>query len=288
MKKSLQKRKKLFCEYGPIAYAISIRKEALLKDIEDRIIKKYKIAKKKTNKNLEYLWKGEAKILFRKLYNVDMQLQYNKAKNLEIAGKKIDGVIINPGEVFSLWNLVGITSKRKGYLEGLTVSDSSLGSGVGGGLCQLGNLIHYLVLHTDLEVVEKWHHSDALFPDEKRRVPFGIGTSIAYKRLDYKFKNTTDYPVQLRIWQDDTMLYGEIRSTVPINYKYKLVEEGHHYAMENGIYYRNSKVYRIKTDKETGKEIKKELILDNHSRVMYDYSLIPKDEIKNDVKENIK
>ena len=58
--------------------------------------------------------------------------------------------------------------------------------------------------------------------------------------------------------------------------------------MENGIYYRKSKVYRIKTDKETGKEIKKELILNNHSRVMYDYSLIPKDEIKNDVKEDIK
>ena len=288
MEKNEKKRRKLFCEYGPLAYSISLRKEALLKDVEDKIIKKYKIAKKKSNKSLEYLWKGEAKILFRKLYGVDMQLQYNKAKNLEIAGKKIDGIIVMPGEVFSIWNLVGITSKRKGYVEGLTISDSSLGKGIGGGLCQLGNLIHYLVLHTDLEVIEKWHHSDALFPDEKRRVPFGTGTSIAYKRLDYKFKNTTKYPVQLRIWQDDTMLYGEIRSTAPIDYKYKLVEEGHHFAMENGIYYRNSKVYRIKIDKKTGKEIKKELILNNHSRVMYDYSLIPQDEIKNDFKEDIK
>ena len=282
------KQRKLFCEYGPLAYAISLRKEAILKDIEDRIIKKYKIAKKKSFENLPYIWKGDAKILFRKLYGVDMQLQYNKAKNLEIAGKKIDGIIVCPGEVFSLWNLVGSTSKSKGYLEGLTISDSSLGKGVGGGLCQLGNLIHYLVLHTELEVVEKWHHSDALFPDENRRVPFGTGTSIAYKRLDYKFKNTTNYPVQLRIWQDNTMLYGEIRSTAPMKYRYKLVEEGHHYAMEEGIYYRNSKVYRIKIDKETGKEIKKELVLDNHSRVMYDYSLIPKDEIKNNIKEDIK
>ena len=288
MEEKIKKKRKLFCEYGPLAYEISLRKEAILKDIEDKIIKNYKIAKKKSYDNLEYLWKGDAKILFRKLHGVDMQLQYNKAKNLKLAGKKIDGIIIYPGEVFSIWNLVGHTTKRKGYLEGLTISDTKLGKGIGGGLCQLGNLIHYLVLHTDLEIVEKWHHSDALFPDEKRRVPFGTGTSIAYKRLDYKFKNTTNYPVQLRIWQDDTMVYGEIRSTVPINYKYKLVEEGHHYAMEDGIYYRNSKVYRIKTDKETGKEIKKELILNNHSRVMYDYSLIPKDEIKNEIKEEIK
>lgn len=278
-----KKRRKLFCEYGDLAYAISLRKEAIKKDIDDYLIKKYKIAKRKSYDNLPYIWKGDAKILFRKLHGVDMQLQVNKAKNLEIAGKKIDGVIIMPGEVFSLWNLVGKTSKRKGYLEGLTISDSSLGKGIGGGLCQLGNLIHYLVLHTDLEVIEKYHHSDALFPDEKRRVPFGTGTSIAYKALDYKFKNTTDYPVQLRIWQDDTMIYGEIRSTVPINYKYKLVEEDHHYAKENGIYYRISKVYRIKTDKETNKVIKKELILNNHSRVMYDYSLIPKDEIREEV-----
>ena len=60
-----------------------------------------------------------------------MQLQINKAKNLEIASKKIDGIVIQPGEVFSLWNLVGKTSKRKGYLEGLTVSDSELGKGRG-------------------------------------------------------------------------------------------------------------------------------------------------------------
>lgn len=276
----MKKQRKLFCEYGPLAYEISLRKEAIKKDIEDYIIKKYKIAKKKSYENFEYIWKGDAKVLLRKLHGVDMQLQVNKVKNLSIASKKIDGVIVKPGEVFSLWNLVGKTSKRKGYVEGLTISDSSLGKGRGGGLCQLGNLIHYLVLHTDLEVIEKHHHSDALFPDEKRRVPFGTGTSIAYKRLDYKFKNTTEYPVQIRIWLDDTMIYGEIRSTVPINYKYKLVEEGHHYAMEDGIFYRNSKVYRIKTDKESKEVIKKELILDNHSRVMYDYDLIPKEEIR--------
>ena len=276
----MEKKRKLFCEIGPWAYEISTYKEALKKDIEDRIIHGYKIAKKKSKTNLEYIWKKKEKILLRKLHGVDMQLQKNKAKNLEIAGKKVDGVIIKPGEVFSLWNLVGKTSKRKGYLEGLTVSDSALGKGLGGGLCQLGNLIHYLVLHTELEVIEKHHHSDALKKKKKRRVPFGTGTSIAYKRLDYKFKNTTDHPVQLRIWQDDIMLYGEIRSTVPPKYKYKLIEEDHHYAKENGIFYRNSKVYRTKIDRQTNEEIAKELILNNHSRVMYDYSLIPKEEIR--------
>ena len=52
----------------------------------------------------------------------------------------------------------------------------------------MANMIHWLVLHTPLEVTELHHHSDALFPDVKRRVPFGTGTSISYKALDYRFK----------------------------------------------------------------------------------------------------
>ncbi len=69
----MKRKRKLFCEYGPLAYEISLRKEALKKDIEDYIIKRYKIAKKKSYKNLEYIWKGDAKILFRKLHGVDMR-----------------------------------------------------------------------------------------------------------------------------------------------------------------------------------------------------------------------
>ena len=201
--------------------------------------------------------------------------------NLKLASKKIDGIIIKPGEEFSFWNLVGNATKSKGYLEGLVISNSQMKKGVGGGLCQMANMIHWLVLHTPLQVTELHHHSDALFPDVKRRVPFGTGTSISYKALDYRFKNVTEYPVQIRVWLDETMLYGEIRSIEPLNEKYKIVEEENHYAKdEDGIFYRNSKVYRIITNKKTKQEIKKELILDNHSKVMYDYELIPKEEIR--------
>lgn len=279
-KNKMGKKRKLFCEYGPIAYKISLFKEAKKKDLIDLKNGK-KFAKKKSKENFEYIWKGDAKVLLRKLQGVDMQLQKNKVKNLLLASKKIDGIIIKPGEEISFWNLVGNATKRKGYLEGLVISNSQMKKGVGGGLCQMANMIHWLVLHTPLEVTELHHHSDALFPDVKRRVPFGTGTSISYKALDYRFKNTTKYPIQIRVWLDDTFLYGEIRSTVPLKEKYKIIEEDNHYAKdEDGVFYRNSKVYRIITNKETNQEIKKELILNNHSKVMYDYNLIPKEEIK--------
>lgn len=273
-------RRKLFCEYGPIAYKISLFKEAIKKDLKD-FIKGKRFAKTRNKENFEYIWKGDTKLLLRKLHGVDMRLQKNKVVNLKIAAKKIDGLIVKPGEEFSFWNLVGNATKRKGYLEGLVISNSKMKTGIGGGLCQMANLIHWLVLHTPLEVTELHHHSDALFPDERRRVPFGTGTSISYKALDYRFKNTTSNPIQIRVWLDDTFLYGEIRSKVPLKYKYNIVEENSHYAKDkDGIFYRNSQVYRIIIDKESKLEIKKELILNNHSKVMYDYDLIPKEEIR--------
>lgn len=276
----MKKKRKLFCEYGPIFYKIALFKEARKKDIKD-ILNGRKFARKIDKNNLEHIWKGDTKILLRNLHGVDMQLQKNKVKNLELASKKIDGIIIKPGEEFSFWNLVGNATKRKGYVEGLVISNSQLKKGVGGGLCQMANMIHWLVLHTPLKVTELHHHTDALFPDSKRRVPFGTGTSISYKALDYRFKNITEYPVQIRVWLDDTMLYGEIRSNEPLKEKYKIIEEDNHYAKdENGVFYRNSKVYRIITNKEDKKEIKKELILNNHSKVMYEYDLIPKEQIR--------
>lgn len=271
--------RKLFCEYGLICYKISLFKECRKKEIKD-LIKGKKFAKKIQKENLPYIWKGDAKVLLRELHGVDMQLQKNKVKNLELASKKIDGLIIKPGEEFSFWKLVGNATKRKGYLEGLIISNSKFKKGYGGGLCQLANMIHWLILHSPLEVTELHHHSDALFPDVKRRVPFGTGTSISYNALDYRFKNVTKYPVQLRLWLDDTMLYGELRGMEELENKYKLVEEDNHYAQENGIYYRNSKVYRIVTNKKTKEELIKELILNNHSKVMYDYNLIPQEEIR--------
>lgn len=196
--------------------------------------------------------------------------------------KKINGLIIHPGETFSYWIIIGRPTKRKGYKEGIVIGKNKMRADIGGGLCQMGNLIHYLVLNSPLEVTEIHHHSDALFPDERRRVPFGTGTSVSYNKFDYRFKNTTNQDVQILVWIENGELCGELRSEYEFPYRYKLVEENHHFKKEGDKYYRISQVYRISIDRKTNKEVKKELILDNHSQVMYDYSLIPPEQIRND------
>ena len=59
--------------------------------------------------------------------------------------------------------------------------------------------------------------------------------------------------------------------------KFELVEEGHHFQKEGNKYYRVSKIYKVAKDRATGEQIDKQLVLDNHSEVMYDYDLIPKE-----------
>lgn len=271
--------RKLFCEISPLCYKISVKKEILKRKLRD-CVSTERIAQSFSSEELPNIVKGHSSILIRKLLGVNPTLQENKVINIGLACKKINGIVIKPGETFSFWKSVGSVSKAKGYKEGLVIEKRRLTSGYGGGLCQMANMIHWLVLNSPMEVTELHHHSDALFPDERRRVPFGTGTSIFYNNIDYRFKNTSNQDVQLLVWIEDGELYGELRSSEAFPNRYKLVEEEHHFQKEGDKYYRVSKVYRITIERESGIEIGKELILDNHSEVMYDYSLIPAEQIR--------
>ena len=273
--------RKLFCDISPTTYKISVKKEIFIRHIKN-IISKEKIAKEISKEELPNIVKSHTSIMLRKLNGVDMRLQENKITNILLACNKINGIIIKPGETFSFWSMIGPTGKRNGYKEGLVISRKGMTSGYGGGLCQMANMIHWLVLNSPLEVTELHHHSDALFPDERRRVPFGTGTSVCYNNVDYRFKNNTNQNVQLLVWCENEELCGELRSEKEFPYRYKLIEENHHFSKEGQKYFRISQVYKIVIDRLTNKELDKELILDNHSEVMYDYSLIPKDQIRDD------
>ncbi len=273
----MKRKRKLFCEISPMCYKISLKKEYLLRDIHD-MTSKEQFAAEINTVPLPVIVKGHTSTILRRLEGVDMELQQNKRTNLKLAAACINGIVIRPGETFSFWRLVGEPTAKRGYLDGLVINKGKLDRGVGGGLCQLANLIHWLVLNSPLTVTELTHHSDALFPDSGRRVPFGTGTSVFYKNVDYRFKNTTDRPVQLMIWLNDNELCGELRSTAAFPYIYRITEENQGYIEEDGVFYRVSKVYRITLDRER-RIMRRELILDNHSKVMYDYSLIPDNQI---------
>lgn len=264
------KKRKLFCEISPLTYKISWIKNIVVRNIKDACLKN-KFSKELSKDVLPVVVYEHSSLIRRKLGNVDAELQNNKATNLSIAAPKVNGIIIKPGETFSFWKLVGSPSKRKGYKAGLTIVNGNTSKGIGGGMCQFTNLIHWMALHTPLDIVEYHHHDEFdLFPDFGRKVPFGTGTSIYYNYLDYRIQNNTNQPYQIIVYTTDEYLCGEIRTTEMLTNTYHVNCEEEYFSRENGIVYRNNKIYRKVNDRETGKLISKTCIKENHAKVMYD------------------
>lgn len=193
------KKRKLFCQISPLTYRISALKCRTIRRVSNLFLQR-RPANSKLQEPLPYLLCSHRSLIRRKLVGVDPILQDNKAINLSITAPKINGIIIRPKQMFSFWALVGACTKKKGYKEGLMLRNGSLEKGIGGGMCQMTNLIHWLVLHTPLTITEHHHHDGVdIFPDCDRTVPFGTGTSILYNYLDYRFVNNTDAIYQLNM-----------------------------------------------------------------------------------------
>jgi len=207
--------------------------------------------------------------LLRPLKDVDMHLQYNKVTNLRLAIKNIDGIIIKPGETFSIWRRVGRPTKRKGYLEGLVLHNGQISKGIGGGLCQLGNLLYWMALHTDLKITERWRHSFDVFPDINRTIPFACGATLSYNYVDLQLTNDTEMSFCINLWLDDEYLNGKITCDKGLSYKYKVVETDHLIKQQWwGGYTRHNKIWKHKLD-ASGQLIDEELVTENHAIMMY-------------------
>lgn len=270
----MKKEKKLLSQKNALFFNLAVQKGILKRNLQD-LLSKEKFAKNKSSDKLPNVVSSYNSYLIKK--GTEVSLQENKVVNVEIASSKITNIIIHPNEVFSYWKLIGTVNKRKGYKEGRVLRNGILKAGMGGGLCNLANTINLLILNSPLEITEFHTHSDALAPDDGERIPLKDGTCVGYNYIDYRFKNTTNQDVQLLLWVENKTLYGELRSQQEFPFTYSITEENHHFQKENENYYRVSKIYQNKFDKSTGNLIEKKLIWDNHSKVMYDHNLIPKD-----------
>lgn len=270
-----------FCDLGPFAYAISVRKQIIVRHIHN-FLHKENYATTRQEAPMPALIHAYSCNMIKRGPGIDLKLQVNKAENIRLACKRMNQLVIRPGESFSFWHYVGKTSRKNGFAEGRVIVNGKLVAGTGGGLCNLANAIHLLAMHSPLTMTELHHHSDALAPDpDGKRTPYSAGTSVNYNYLDLRFRNDTGQPVQLLAWCEGDELHAELRTTQEYPYTYRIVEEDHHFhKSESGEYYRLSKIYRETIARPTGEVVKKELKWDNRSKVMFDPSLIPSEQIR--------
>lgn len=208
-------------------------------------------------------------LLLKQLTEAEMALQHGKVVNLRLASAEIDGLLIRPGESFSFNRTVGNCTRRRGYVEGMRLSDGEAEAGVGGGICQLANLLHWLFLHSPLTVVERSEHSFDPFPDKGRVLPWGVGCSIVYNYVDLVVRNDTELTFQLRVWLEPRHLRGLLLADRAPELRYHVEAREERFFDLRGRIFRANQIWRTWIDPVTGAVRADEFVKSNCAEVKY-------------------
>ncbi len=152
---------------------------------ESNIEVKYK--EEKPSININTLKKVNSKI---SSYTTTYGAGGGRAKNVELAAKKIDDFILMPGDEFSYEKALGDITLENGFFYAPVISNGELKNGVGGGVCQVSSTLYNTQLKAGILPTERRNHSKAV-----SYVPRGLDATLATGSIDYKFKNTYDYPI---------------------------------------------------------------------------------------------
>ncbi len=121
----------------------------------------------------------------------------NRKENIRLASEKINGKILNPGEVFSFNTVVGPRTAQNGYKVAHVYVGSKTVDGIGGGICQVSSTLYNAAVFADLQIVYRTNHSMPV-----SYVPLGRDATVSYGTIDFKFKNNKETPVKLEAIAD--------------------------------------------------------------------------------------
>ena len=116
----------------------------------------------------------------------------DRSTNLQIACQKINGKVVLAGETFSYNKALGARTAAAGYKNGKIYSAGEVVDGIGGGICQISSTLYNSVLMANLEIVERRNHQFVT-----SYVPAGRDATVVYGAIDFKFKNTRQYPIRI-------------------------------------------------------------------------------------------
>ena len=117
----------------------------------------------------------------------------DRAYNIKLACEKINGYVLAPGEEFSYNDVVGPRTVERGFRIANVYVGNTVQPGIGGGICQVSSTMYNSVIFADLEITERRNHTLPV-----SYVPMGRDATVSYGATDFKFKNNTEMPVEIR------------------------------------------------------------------------------------------
>lgn len=200
---------------------------------------------------------------------VQRDLQRGKETNVRLAARLLDGLVIEPNQVFSHHHAIGRPTLRHGFVRGLELRDGHASAGVGGGLCQVSNSVYWIAVRSGMKIVERHRHGLDLFPDHARTVPFGCGATVAYNSADLRFENPLAQPVVLRTRVEDGAFVSELWTTVDPGIRIEVEEIGHRFFRDETGWMRENRLRRRITRGDGSLWVDEE-VAHNRGRVMYE------------------
>lgn len=121
--------------------------------------------------------------------------------NIAVVADTVDGVVIKPGEVFSLNGFTGERGYAQGYKDAPVILNGKLVPAVGGGISQFTTTLFNAIYYAGLEDVFHQPHSYWY-----SRYPSVIESTIFYPSLDFKFRNNTPNGIVLDTSYNDSSI----------------------------------------------------------------------------------
>ncbi len=118
----------------------------------------------------------------------------NRRHNIKTGADSLNGLLIKPGEEFSLVKNLGEIDAEHGYLQELVIKGNKTVPEYGGGLCQIATTMFRLALNTGLPITERHPHAYRVVYYE----PAGTDATIYIPKPDLKFINDTDHYLLLQ------------------------------------------------------------------------------------------
>lgn len=122
-----------------------------------------------------------------------------RIQNIITASGQFKGVLVAPGEVFSMGNELGDVSLENGFAEALIIYGNRTIKGVGGGVCQVSTTLFRAVFFAGFPVVERYSHAYRVSYYEKTAANdidpnlAGLDATVYFPLVDFKFQNDTPY-----------------------------------------------------------------------------------------------
>lgn len=219
--------------------------------------------------NSSYLIFKEKSLLINNDSGHDIQYQHNKVDNLILAAKTLDNLIIKPGETFSFWHAIKRSYELGSYKDGLMLVDNKVTTTEAGGLCQISQLLYWIFVHSDLEVIENYSHTSQAFYVFRENIPMGMESTVSEGWQDLRVRNNMTNTYQIKITFDELYITVALFCSSKPDYVYSISEQDYYYYEKNNTDYYHNKIFKEKY--YNNKLIDSTLFKENNILLKYNY-----------------